>query len=201
MHKDIVAIAKAVDFAARSHVNQRRKGQSAEPYVNHVTDVARMLAETTDGKDTTLIIAGLLHDTIEDTQVTHDELASQFSQDVADLVVEVTDNMKLPKPERKLLQVAAAPFKSPRAKMLRIADKTSNLYSLLTSPPPHWDYERRREYFEWAKRVVDGCRGHNSRLEALFDAAYERRFQVPIPGMEDIAFLKRSESTILPDPT
>lgn len=196
MKKDILAITKALDFAARSHVGQRRKGQAAEPFVNHVTEVARLLAETTDGRDTALIIAGLLHDTLEDTRVTHAELAAQFGQDVADLVVEVTDNLNLPKPERKLLQVAAAPFKSPRAKMLRIADKTSNLHSLLNSPPPHWNYERRREYFEWAKRVVDGCRGHNARLEDLFDAAYERRFQVPIPGMEDLAFLKRPDVSL-----
>jgi (p)ppGpp synthase/HD superfamily hydrolase len=134
-----------------------------------------MLAEATEGRDTTLIIAGLLHDTIEDQHVRHEELNQLFSKEIGDLVLEVTDDMSIPKPQRKLLQVENAPHKSPRAKMLRIADKTSNLNSVLTSAPTHWDLERRREYFEWAKRVVDGCRGVNACLEAMFDAVYEKR--------------------------
>ncbi|MBI3479346.1 MAG: HD domain-containing protein, partial [Nitrosomonadales bacterium] len=150
-YKDIVRVAKALDFAARKHVHQRRKGELAEPYVNHVTDVARILAEATDGNDPTLVIAGLLHDTIEDQDVSHEELAGLFGREVADLVLEVTDDMSLPKPQRKLLQVANAPHKSARAKMLRIADKISNLNSILTSTPKHWSYTRRMQYFEWAK--------------------------------------------------
>ena len=179
MGNDILMIAKAVDFSARKHVHQRRKGEMAEPYVNHVTDVARILAEATEGKNTTLIVAGLLHDTIEDQNVTHDELLNLFGKDVADLVLEVTDDMSIAKPERKLLQVANAPYKSAHAKMLRMADKISNLNSILTSAPKHWDYARRREYFEWAKRVVDGCRGVNARLEELLDATYQKRLLVP----------------------
>lgn len=179
MGNDLLKISRALDFSARKHVHQRRKGELAEPYVNHVTDVARILAEATDGNDATLIIAGLLHDTIEDQNVTHEELTSMFGREVGDLVLEVTDDMRIPKPERKLLQVANAPRKSARAKMLRIADKTSNLNSVLTSAPKHWDYARRREYFEWAKRVVDGCRGVNRYLEDLFDATYEKRLLVP----------------------
>lgn len=175
MHHDILKISRAIDFAAKKHVHQRRKGELAEPYINHLTDVARMLAEATEGRDTTLIVAGLLHDTIEDQNVQHEELAQTFSREVADLVLEVTDDMTIAKPERKLLQVAYAPFKSQRAKMLRIADKTSNLNSVLTSAPVHWDLARRREYFEWAKRVVDGCRGVSPHLEALFDEAYAKR--------------------------
>jgi guanosine-3',5'-bis(diphosphate) 3'-pyrophosphohydrolase len=175
MCKDILKISIALDFAAKTHIHQRRKGELAEPYVNHLTDVARMLAEATEGHDTTLIIAGLLHDTIEDHNVSQEELTRLFSREVTDLVLEVTDDMTIPKPQRKLLQVANAPLKSPRAKMLRIADKTSNLNSVLTSAPPYWSIERRREYFEWAKRVVDGCRGVNAHLEVLFDAAYQKR--------------------------
>ena len=137
-----------------------------------------MLAEATEGRDTTLIIAGLLHDSIEDQEVQHEELVHLFSKEVADIVLEVTDDMTISKPERKQLQVAYAPYKSPRAKMLRIADKTSNLNSILTSPPAHWDRPRRREYFEWAKRVVDGCRGVNPHLDALFNEAYQQRFSI-----------------------
>lgn len=186
MTNDIVRISMALDFAARKHIHQRRKGEMAEPYVNHVTEVSRMLAEATDGRDVTLIVAGLLHDTIEDQGVSHAELAELFGQEVADLVREVTDDMTLEKPLRKRIQEEQAPYKSDRAKMLRIADKTSNLYSILNSPPKHWSYERRREYFEWAKRVVGGCRGVNARLEAMFDSAYRRHAEVVGPAVPEL---------------
>ncbi len=143
--------------------------------------MAHLLALATDGQDATLIIAGLLHDTIEDQAVSHEELLNLFGREMADIVREVTDDMTIDKPQRKLLQVANAPLKSPRAKMLRIADKTSNLNSVLNSAPAHWDFDRKREYFEWAKKVVDGCRGVNAPLEALFDAAYHRRFEIQRP--------------------
>ncbi|MEW6562277.1 MAG: HD domain-containing protein [Pseudomonadota bacterium] len=175
MGNDIVRIAEALDYAAVKHVHQRRKGELAEPYLNHVTEVARLIATATEGKDPNLVIAALLHDTMEDQGVGYDELCLRFGEDVANLVQEVTDDMSIPKPERKLLQQFNASLKSPRAKMLRIADKTSNLHSLLNSPPKHWDMERKREYFEWSRRVVEGCRGVNAALETVFDAAYQRR--------------------------
>lgn len=175
MSADIVLLAKAMDFAARAHVNQRRKGQVQEPYINHPIDVCRRLADATGGTDVNLIAAGLLHDTMEDQGISYDQLAKEFNADVASLVREVTDDMAIPKPERKLLQVKFAGSKSPRAKKLRLADKTSNLYSLLTSPPPHWGMERRFAYFEWAKQVADNCRGVCPHLEARFDEAYQRQ--------------------------
>lgn len=168
-------MARALDFAASKHVHQRRKGILAEPYVNHLTDVARRLAEATQGTDVDLIIAGLLHDVMEDCGVRYEELSDLFGADVAALVKEVTDDISLPKSERKLKQVRFAASKSPRAKMLRLADKTSNLHSLLTSPPPHWDLTRRIAYFDWAKQVADNCRGVNPHLEAAFYETYQDR--------------------------
>jgi len=178
MSVDIVLLTSAMDFAARMHVSQRRKGMVAEPYINHPIDVSNRLAVATNGEDTNLIVAGLLHDLIEDQGVSYDELAAQFGSDVAALVNEVTDDMTLAKPERKLLQVRFAASKSPRAKMLRLADKTSNLHSLLTSPPPHWDMARRQAYFEWARQVADNCRRVNAYLEAEFDKAYQQRIRL-----------------------
>ena len=172
MNQDILLIARALDFAARKHVSQRRKGLAEEPYFNHLAEVARLLAEATDGEDANLVAAGLLHDTIEDQGVLHEDLVSAFNQDIADLVREVTDDKSLEKDERKRLQVERAPHKSDRAKMLKIADKTSNLRSILNSPPPDWDAARRRAYFDWAAEVVAGCRGVNARIEAAFDAAF-----------------------------
>jgi (p)ppGpp synthase/HD superfamily hydrolase len=163
-------LARAFDFAARRHVHQRRKGEAAEPYVNHLAEVAALLAEATGGDDPVLLIASLLHDTIEDQDVTRDEIAAAFGPEVADLVVEVTDDKSLPKVERKRLQVETTPKKTERAKLLKLADKTSNLRAIVHSPP-QWPLQRQREYVDWAERVVAGCRGASPMLERLFDAA------------------------------
>ncbi|HMN15411.1 MAG TPA: HD domain-containing protein [Bellilinea sp.] len=171
---DVLRIARAIDFAARKHAAQRRKGEAAEPYINHLAEVALLVAEATKGADADLVIAALLHDTIEDQGVRYEELAEAFGAEVADLVQEVTDDKTLPKAKRKALQVEHAPHKSPRARMLKIADKTSNLRSILASPPADWSVERKREYFEWAAKVVAGCRGVNRGLEAQFDEAFDK---------------------------
>ena len=171
MSKDFVAIARAFDFAARKHAGQRRKGQAAEPYVNHLAEVARLVAEATGGDDAVAVLGALLHDTIEDTGTTRAELEKEFGAEVAALVAEVTDDKTLPKAERKQQQVDRAPHKSARAKMIKLADKTSNLRSIAASPPVGWDWERQRDYFEWAGRVADGCRGVNAQLERWFDEA------------------------------
>ena len=163
-------LARAFDFAARRHVHQRRKGEAAEPYINHLAEVAALLAEATCGDDPVLLIASLLHDTIEDQDVTRAEIATAFGEEVASLVVEVTDDKSLPKIERKRLQVENAPRKTARAKLLKLADKTSNLRAIANCPPL-WPLERQREYVAWAERVVAGCRGVNPHLERAFDDA------------------------------
>jgi GTP diphosphokinase / guanosine-3',5'-bis(diphosphate) 3'-diphosphatase len=172
MSNAVVQISRALDYAAKKHVGQRRKGVAQEPYINHLAEVAYLLAEATGGSDTNLIIAGLLHDCIEDQGVTHAELVELFGDDVADLVRDVTDDKTLLKAERKRLQVEHTPHKSDRVKMLKIADKTSNLHALAVSPPSGWDAQRIRDYYAWARAVVAGCRGVNAFLEAKFDAAW-----------------------------
>jgi (p)ppGpp synthase/HD superfamily hydrolase len=178
MTEDIVRMAKAIDFAAREHSPQRRKGAAAEPYVNHLAEVAALVAEATQGADANLVIAAYLHDTIEDCEVPYEILLAEFGKDVADLVREVTDDKNLLKAERKRLQVEHARSATPRAKHIKLADKISNLNSILASPPADWSAERKREYFEWAAKVVAGCRGVNPWLEARFDAAYARRAEL-----------------------
>lgn len=162
MHNDIIRITQAFDFAARKHIHQRRKGELQEPYVNHLAEVALLLAEATDGKDANLIIAGLLHDTIEDQEVTQQEIANLFGEDVANLVAEVTDDKSHTKEERKRMQAELAATKSVRGRLLKIADKTANLRSMQDSPPSSWSEERKQEYFVWFKSVVDNCRGINA---------------------------------------
>ena len=167
----VLLVARAFDFAARRHVAQRRKGEAAEPYVNHLAEVAALLAEATDGKDAELVAAGLLHDTIEDQGVTQAELAQAFGATVASLVAEVTDDKALNWAERKRLQVELAPTKSKRARLIKLADKTSNLRSIARDAPETWSAKRQHDYVEWATQVIAGCRGSNDRLETEFDAA------------------------------
>ena len=169
MASDVERLARAAAFAAQKHTGQFRKGEAREPYVNHVLEVAAMLAVASDGADVELVMGGLLHDTIEDTDATYEEVKAAFGEIVADLVLEVTDDKALPKAERKRLQVLHASHKTLRARQLKLADKTSNLRALADSPPAGWPLSRQREYLDWARAVVHGLRGANQRLEDQFD--------------------------------
>jgi (p)ppGpp synthase/HD superfamily hydrolase len=167
-------VMRAACFAAEQHAAQKRKGAAAEPYVNHVLEVAELVSSALAEPDTNLVIAALLHDVVEDTPVTRDEVAARFSQDVADLVAEVTDDRSLPKAERKRQQIVTAPKKSVRAQVIKLADKISNLRSILKSPPADWTFERKQEYFVWARRVVEGLTAPNPILLAEFDDVQAR---------------------------
>ena len=168
------AILSAAHFAAEKHANQRRKGKAGEPYINHLLEVAQLISNALPEPDTNLIIAALLHDAVEDAGVTKEDLVHRFGADVANLVAEVTDDKSLPKAERKRLQVENAPKKSARAQAIKLADKISNLRAILSSPPADWDYQRKKEYFAWAKRVVDGLRAPDPILKAEFDKTLSR---------------------------
>ena len=168
---DLLRVLAAADQAARWHTDQRRKGAAQEPYINHLLEVAHLVTEATAGLDPNLAIAALLHDTIEDCGITEAEITDRFGPDVAALVAAVTDDKSLPKAERKRLQIAHAPKTSDRAKILKLADKTSNLRAMKASPPANWPPERKREYVAWARAVVAGTRGANPWLEAVFDQA------------------------------
>src|ERR1043166_5423490 len=168
---DASLIMQAADFAARRHAGQRRKGVAGEPYVNHLIEVAALLAEATGGNDTALIAGALLHDTLEDTATEDEELEKQFGPEIAALVAAVTDDKSLPKAERKRRQIESAPGATPRAKLLKIADKTSNVRPPVISPPTNGDGARAAHYIDWPERVVAGCRGPTPTLERAFDAA------------------------------
>jgi (p)ppGpp synthase/HD superfamily hydrolase len=165
----VALVTRAADFAARRHATQARKGAAREPYINHLAEVAALLAETAEEPDALLVAAGWLHDTVEDTTTEREELAERFGKEIAEVVAECTDDKSLPKAERKRLQIETAPHKSARAKALKIADKISNLRSLMVSPPDNWERDRLIDYVDWAEKVVAGCRGVNPRLDQLFD--------------------------------
>jgi GTP diphosphokinase / guanosine-3',5'-bis(diphosphate) 3'-diphosphatase len=176
-------VLKAADAAARWHVHQRRKGPGEEPYINHLVEVASLVADATNGKDTNLVIAALLHDAIEDCEVPRELIAEAFGDDVALLVEEVTNDKSLPKAVRKDEQVKTAPTKTSRAKVLKLADKVSNLRAIASSAPSDWSVKRRLEYVNWAREVAKGLRGVNQKLEEQFDnaaAAAERSFKPAI---------------------
>jgi len=170
----VKAILRAAHFAAQKHASQPRKGAAAEPYVNHLLEVAELVSSVLTEPDANVVIAALLHDAVEDVGVTYEELLHEFGSDVAALVREVTDDKSLPKAERKRLQVVNAPKKSVRAQIIKLADKISNLHSILASPPTNWTNERKREYFEWAKQVVDGLAAPNPVLKQEFEGLYRK---------------------------
>jgi (p)ppGpp synthase/HD superfamily hydrolase len=159
----------AAHFAALKHVNQRRKGKAGEPCIDHLIEVADLVALSLTEVDTNLLIAALLHDVVEDTPTTNQEVAERFGPDVAGLVAEVTDDKSLPKAERKRIQIEDAPKKSKRAQSIKVADKISNLRAILNSPPTDWDQDRKKEYFAWAKKVVDGLTAPNPKLKEQFE--------------------------------
>jgi GTP diphosphokinase / guanosine-3',5'-bis(diphosphate) 3'-diphosphatase len=172
---DLQLVLRAAAFAARKHSEQRRKDASASPYINHPIVLAKILAEEGGVTDPRVIAAALLHDTIEDTETTLRELRGEFGEAIAGIVAEVSDTKWLGSRTRKKLQVSKAPRASKSAKLVKLADKIANVRDILASPPAGWSIERRREYFDWAKSVVDQLRDTNTRLERRFDLLYRHR--------------------------
>jgi GTP diphosphokinase / guanosine-3',5'-bis(diphosphate) 3'-diphosphatase len=168
-------VLAAMVFAADKHRSQRRKDTDASPYINHPIDLANILVNEAHVHDAITLVAAILHDTVEDTATTFDEITSRFGAEVSGIVAEVTDDKSLPKQERKVQQEQHAPHASFRAQQVKLADKIANLRDLANRPPANWDIDRRRAYFDWAKRVVDGLRGRHAVLEALFDEAHRAR--------------------------
>ena len=168
-------LLKALAFAAHKHRDQRRKDPDASPYINHPIALADVLVNEGGVTDIEVLCAALLHDTLEDTDTSILELERAFGTRIARVVEEVTDDKTLTRTERKRLQIEHAPRLSRQAKLVKLADKICNLRDVAHRPPEGWDLARRREYFDWAKRVVDGLRATHPRLEAAFDAAYAMR--------------------------
>jgi len=171
-NSELPIILSALAFAAEKHRDQRRKNAEASPYINHPIALANMLANEGHVDDSVVICAALLHDTIEDTETTPEELRAAFGDEIAGIVREVTDDKLLSKQDRKRLQIEHAGSLSDKAKLVKLADKISNLRDMAQQPPAEWDLSRKQEYFDWAKAVVDGLRGTSASLEAAFDKAY-----------------------------
>ena len=168
-------LLSAIAFAAAKHRHQRRKDADATPYINHPLQLACLLANEGGVDDVDTLMAAVLHDTVEDTETTHIELAAQFGRKVADIVAELTDDKTLLKAERKQAQIEHAPRMSVPAALVKLADKTCNIRDVAASPPAGWPLERRQEYFDWARKVVDGLPPVSKRMRDAFDAAFSMR--------------------------
>lgn len=167
--KGLSGLFAALKFAAEKHKDQRRKNAGATPYINHPLEVARLLIDVGEVYDLDIIKGAILHDTIEDTETTEQELIYNFGKSVTAYVVEMTDDKSLPKKERKMSQIINAPLKSSGASQIKICDKICNITDVTHNPPAHWDLKRRKGYLDWAESVVDCLSGDNERLEKLFD--------------------------------
>ncbi len=166
---DTTGLMRALQFAAHKHRHQRRKNSAKSPYINHPIAVAHALSIDGGVVEISVLMAALLHDTLEDTDTTLIELHEQFGADIAAIVREVSDDKSLPKAERKRLQILHAPQLSRPAQLIKLADKLCNLRDVVDDPPHHWDAQRRIEYMEWTAAVVNGLRGANAQLEAAYD--------------------------------
>ena len=175
MEKPVGWMLEALQFAALKHRDQRRKDLEASPYINHPIALANILWREGGVTEPAIICAALLHDTVEDTETTAAELREHFGRRIASIVMEVTDDKSLEKAQRKRAQIEHAPHLSRAAKLVKLADKISNVRDMVASPPAHWAMRRRREYFDWAKKVVDGLRGVHPELERIFDEAYSKK--------------------------
>ena len=169
MNESMGLILKALRFSAEKHSDQRRKDAKSSPYINHPIQVAETLWTVGGVRDVTLLLASILHDTIEDTGTRPDEIRAEFGEEVLALVLEVTDDKSLPKQVRKQLQVESAPHKTRNAKLLKLADKICNIHNMITSPPSDWSLERKQEYLLWTEKVVAGLRGVSETMESYYD--------------------------------
>lgn len=174
-HVELNLLMKALSFAAYKHRTQTRKDMDASPYINHPIALAEVLVNIGKVTDMDILCAALLHDTVEDTETTPEELTEVFGEEISNIVMEVTDDNSQSKQARKQAQIDHARHLSTRARAVKLADKICNLRDIVDSPPPEWPLERRQQYFDWAKNVIDGLRGDWAELEAEFDRQYQSR--------------------------
>lgn len=167
--QDIALLLQAFDFAAAKHQHQRRKNEWASPYINHLIGTAEVLWNIGKIYDIPTIVAAILHDTLEDTDTSPDELQDVFGEHICSIVQEVSDDKTLPKETRKELQIVNAGKSSLEARHIKLADKICNVLDIADAPPSGWTLERRKEYVNWAKKVIDALRGTHVGLEARFD--------------------------------
>jgi GTP diphosphokinase / guanosine-3',5'-bis(diphosphate) 3'-diphosphatase len=190
---DMSLVIRAVEFAAQKHRMQRRKDSDASPYINHPIALMHVLCIDGGITEPVILAAAALHDTIEDTETNEQELRSIFGDEIASVVLETTDDKSLAKAERKRLQIENAQHMSREAALVKLADKICNLRDVAVNPPAEWSVERRTEYFDWAKAVVNGLPPVSAELLGLFNAAYAAR-PIAVTAKEKTALLRSGKT-------
>ena len=173
-------LSHAIIFAAQAHTGQYRK-DGKTPYINHPLEVMNLVVLNVEKAREEVLIAAVLHDVVEDTHITSAEIKEKFGQDVARLVAELTDDKTLTKEERKQMQLQEVHLLSSEGKLLRLCDKICNVYDILYAPPGDWDIQRRIDYINWARNVVDKIRGTHAELERRFDELYQAGIKLLSP--------------------
>ena len=180
--EEIQQVCEGVEFAADKHRLQTRKNKAKTPYISHPIGVAYNLMNVGEVRETSVIIGALLHDTVEDTQTTFEEIEKKFGKNVAGLVREVTDDKTLATEARKRLQVINATQKSKGAAQIKLADKLYNLNDLFSNPPPDWSQVRIDRYYEWAQSVVDRLPKANDKLHAAVEGVIDQYWEKQQPS-------------------
>ncbi|KAI6203563.1 hypothetical protein M3Y94_00571700 [Aphelenchoides besseyi] len=171
---DLALVLKAADFAARRHRQQKRKDLKQTPYINHPVGVAHILTDIGDVKDTVTLVAALLHDTVEDTKTTIEEIEWEFGTEVRSIVAELTEDKTLPREQRKKIAVDKADQLSSKARVIQLADKLYNLRDLERAIPIGWSKGHVREYVDWSRELVQKIRNTNEAIEAELDDTINR---------------------------
>jgi hypothetical protein len=196
MIAELPRLTKALLFAADAHRNQRRKGAAQEPYLNHLIEVVDLVVQATDNADLDMVISALLHDVVEDTPTTYEDVARNFGERVAEIVRENSDDMSLPKAERRRARIAGMALKSREARIVKMADIISNLRAIAVSPPAGWSTERKLGYLESCRQVVDAARGTEASIERIFD---ETAFDVERKIRDDAPFYINGREVVARD--
>jgi (p)ppGpp synthase/HD superfamily hydrolase len=169
---NLQTLTKAYKFACEKHDKQIRKNTKQLPYIHHPIEVVDILVRS-GVTDIATLCAGVLHDTIEDTKTTYEELVQEFGKEIADIVMECTDDKSLPKLDRKKLQIEHSEHMSVGAKLVKMADKFSNTSSLINDPPKKWSPEEIQGYVVWSRMVCHGLKGVNSNLEKDLEGIFK----------------------------
>jgi len=157
-------LLEALDFAAERHSAQRRKGPDAAPYVNHLIEVAMLVARVAQVEDVEVLMAAVLHDVLEDTPTSPDEVSARFGPRVLTIVEALSDDKSLPRRRRREITLEGLPQREAPIKIVKLADLTSNIKLL----PPNWSLEHKLEYLEWSERAATICSPECQPLAELY---------------------------------
>lgn len=179
--QEIQNICSGIDFAAEKHRFQTRKNKEKTPYISHPIGVAYHLMEVGEVRETSMIIGALLHDTVEDTQTTFEEIENKFGKQVVSLVRELTDDKSLSREARTRFQVINASHKTKEAAQIKLADNLFNLNDLYNNPPSDWTQTRIDRYYEWAQSVIDRLPEANDRLHSAVEEIINQYWEKQVP--------------------